>query len=72
MKTIEWTRTGGGTHRVTITTDEPCTIEQYQWAQSLNAAGALGWRGTANCRLVGNHCVNDQRGALWGIFGNWL
>lgn len=88
MKTIEWTRTGGRTHRVTITTDEPCSPLTYMLAQAIsippdlgfgavNAHGSDLWMqlqlGAINCpELHRNTTVNHQCGVLWGIFGSWL
>lgn len=31
MKTIEWTRTGGNTHRVVITTGELIDVHETMW-----------------------------------------
>lgn len=56
MKTIEWTRTGGRTHRVTITTDEPISATN-PWP-SLGVCQRLN-PGTCSPCMCDPECTHD-------------
>ena len=77
-RTIEWKQTGGKTHRVTVTSDEPVSPYANCLCSSLgleNAYLSEDWQSHVAQQEVAN--ASPERMIAWGspldgLFGSWL